>query len=60
MTDTATYSTNSIVKDNLAFILVKRDRSCNASRLIRELITAEASRLRQELLYDDEKANDNK
>ena len=52
MTLTVTYSTDFITKDNLAFILSKRDRSVSASSIIRELIAAEAARLKKKELKD--------
>jgi hypothetical protein len=55
MTLTMTYSTTQAIKDQLEFIT--RKRFITASALIRELITAEAERLRaQEQLSGDDKA----
>jgi flagellar biosynthesis regulator FlbT len=55
MTLTMTYSTTQAIKDQLEFIT--RKRFITASSLIRELITAEAERLRaQEQLNSDKAA----
>ena len=47
MTHVATYSTNAVTKDNVELILSTRP-GCTASYLIRELIAAEAERLRNQ------------